>query len=93
MKIVLKEYFLNLFFLFSSHIQQLPGREQWWRSASQSEEKQEQFKHWQHQEGRVQESLEFGGSPARNPATAQNPHQTSSYQVRLGKGWKLHKVP
>ncbi len=65
------------------HIQQLPSGEQWWRAASQSEEKQEQLKQWHHQEGGDKESLELRGCPARDPATAQNPHQTSSHQVGL----------
>lgn len=65
------------------HVQQLPSREQWWRAASQSEEKQEQLKQWQHQEGWGQESLELRGGPDWDPATAQNPHQTSSHQVRI----------
>lgn len=76
--------------VFFPRVQQLPSREQWWHAASQSEEKQEQLKQWQHQEGGDEESLELGGGPARDPTTAQNPHQTSSHQVGLmGKEWEL----
>lgn len=75
---------LNLCFFF----QQLPSRQQRGWVASQSEEKQEQLKQWQHQKVGDQESLEPGGSPARDPATAQNPHQTSSHQVGSSQCFK-----
>lgn len=64
-----------------SYIQQLSGRGQRRGAASQTEEKQEQLKQWQRQESGSEESLELGGGPARDPAAAQNPHQTSSCQV------------
>lgn len=67
------------------YVQQLPSRQQWCWAASQSEEKQEQLKQWQHQKVGDQESLEPGGSTARDPATAQDPHQTSSHQVGNSK--------
>lgn len=81
-------HFVIFFFLFflsppfpPLNLLQLPSREQQWWAASQSKEKQEHLKQWQHQEGGREESFEFRGGPARDPATAQNPDQTSTCQV------------